>query len=667
MAESKIFTALLKLSARLDGSFRSSIQSAERQLQHLDNITKKIGHGSGSSFNLMARNAEHSFNRIGRGAALMHSKVMEGLRFGLGFGIGDALFSGAERAVGLVGEGSGIAAEREQIAVQMRTILENQKQGDKLQTLLNQMRIYSDSESVFRYNTVAGAASQMLVSKYKPGEVLPEMRKLGELARNDEQLALVADIYSQGKNQGYVTKGLLTRLQKDAKVPIYSALLQAMGKQDNLQSESELFKRLRNPNKNPVGWEYMEKALNILTGPGGALHGHQKEQQQTFGGQLNSVLDRWNDILGGIGGAANKFALPLMNEINKISPVEIQSWFDNLSNGAQKFGGDLAKAFDIEAKTGKLQDIANHIGGIFGKSVQEVGKLFGVFSSGKSTTDTLVAVIDKLDGALAWLDGHMESIANGVKMFVAAWATFKGLGIAAELLNIGKALAIPGLLGAGEGVGVATGAATGAATAPILATLGTLAAGSYLVGKGMYAGQDAEIARNATLAQRSADLAAGGPKQTDAAKQAAMADHWKRLQDVYDHKIPPAPSEPSNWMEKNSAAHDQAGSSTMKSWGDNWNSMWQQLDRSSQQEIQSADKVKTSFDGLSSAVTPTANSFGRVTTAATSVAAALDGLSAKIASWKPPASPAAPGTASTTSFGRAIDDDLHQRLRSSYA
>jgi hypothetical protein len=568
---------------------------------------------------------------------------------------------GAERAAGMVGEGSGIAAEREGIAVQMRTILENQKQGDKLQSLLNQMRVYSDSESIFRYNTVAGAASQMLVSKYKPDQILGEMRKLGELAKGDDQLSLVADIFSQAHNQGYVTKGLLTRLQKDAKVPIYSAILEALGKKDNLANESALFKQLRNPTKNPVPVEYLEKDLNILTGPGGALFGHQKEQQQTFAGQLNSLKDRWADVMSGMGGAWNKMALPIMKEVNQISPLAIQKWFDGLTESASKFGVDLAKAFDIEGKAGKLQEIGDRLGSIWGRSVQEVGKLFGVFSN--STTQTTVEILNKIDAGLGWIDTHMTSITTAVKAFVGAWAGLKVLGIAAEVANIGKALSVPALLGGGEAAAGAavTGVGASLVSPAVFGAAGAAALG-YTAYKAFPVTNDAQMRQDILLSRQSANLSKGGPMQSAADQEKAYRDHWSRRDSFH-------------YGEDLGKQNESEGRMLLKWFGDNhnqnekegnawWSGIWDTLKQSSDKEIQAVDKTTLSFDTLHGAVEPTAGSFNRVATAAASVAGALDSLTAKIASWKPPqASPGITRSGNT----RILDDMMHDSLRRSYA
>jgi hypothetical protein len=203
MADSKIFTALLKLSAKLDGSFKASINKAAQSLERLDRLANKMGHSGSDGFNKMGNSASRAFSRIEHGADRAHSKIkslFDGLGFGLGFGAGSALFGAVERAAGMIGEGSNIAAERQGIRTQLHTVLSNQGRGDFTALLDSQMRTYSDMESLFRYNTVAGSAAQMLVSKYKPEQILPEMRKLGELAATDDQFKLVTDIFSQGQN-----------------------------------------------------------------------------------------------------------------------------------------------------------------------------------------------------------------------------------------------------------------------------------------------------------------------------------------------------------------------------------------------------------------------------------------------------------------------------------
>lgn len=343
MSDLKVFATKVLFGGSLESSFNSAVNNVQRGFKGIEQSARAMSSSSGGFFSNLSKSARTNFAAI-ESTAKRTKSTLDGLFGRVGFG-GVLVGGGAAyEGFNLIKQGMGIAAERETVATQLHTVLGNQGRADFLQPLIKQLRTYSDMESVFHYLPVADAASQMLVSKYKPEKILPEMRKLGELAKDDDTLKLVADIYSQGNNMGYVTKGLLTRLQKDAKVPIYSALLQAMGKQDTLPNESALFKRLRSPQKDPVPWAMMEKALDILTGEGGALHGHQMAQLQTFQGQASSFDDRIKDVMGGAGGLANVFSMPILKAFNMISPTQIQEVFDRWKGAAQSAGETTVKS-----------------------------------------------------------------------------------------------------------------------------------------------------------------------------------------------------------------------------------------------------------------------------------------------------------------------------------
>jgi len=280
--------------------------------------------------------------------------------------------------------------------------------------------MYADMESVFHYKPVADAAAQMLVSGYKEKAILPEMRKLGEISRDDETLKLVAQIFSQGHQRGYITKADLNRLAADAKVPIFPALLKAMGAGDTRQSRIALFKRLRTPSKDPVDWKFMEGALNILTGPGGALHGHQMEQLMTFAGQKSSFDERIKDAEEGLVRIFNKFVYPWMRMINKISPTTILGWFSQIEPKVLRFGDELRNAFQILVDQGQFQEVGTTLSDIFSKIGSERGSVFGV--KGASAADTITKAFGKINDVLHFINLHFKDNALWTKFVLVSLA-----------------------------------------------------------------------------------------------------------------------------------------------------------------------------------------------------------------------------------------------------
>jgi hypothetical protein len=360
----------------------------------------------------------------------------------------------------------------------VHTLLRNKGEENKTDALLMQMRTYADQESVFQYLPVAGVAAQMLVSKYKTEDILPEMRKIGELARDDETLKLVGDITAQVHQRGYITKMDLTRMQKDAKVPIYEYLLKAMGQEDTLPNEIALFKRLRTPAKNPVSAEYFEKAESMMAA--GPFKGHQIEQLMTFQGQFNSVLDRTKDVMEGVGTTWNKFVYPLMRLVNQIKPAQILGFFSQAVPKAAQLGEAIKTAFTELGNTGRLQEAGTTLGDIFSKIGTELNRVFGV--SGSTLVQKITSAFDRLNDALHWVNTHFHGIALWTKRVIETFLALKAAQIAlipvtfvSALANVASALV--GIRGAAFGAAAGMkglAAAEGTANAAGLGLAGTL-------------------------------------------------------------------------------------------------------------------------------------------------------------------------------------------------
>jgi hypothetical protein len=585
---SAIFSSWLKLGTKLDGSFGATVGKAEQRIKRLEETSNKFGNSN--AFTKWESSANRAFGKVESRAERAHRKI-SGLFTGLGAKVAGIVtaFGGAWGAFEAIKHGSEISGERESIATQLKTLLENQNKGEYLQTLINQMRTYSDMESVFRYNTVANAAGQLLASKFKPEQILAQMRTMGELARDDETLKQVSDINAGVMNRGYVTKGDLNRMQQDAKVPIYSALLKAMGREDNRENEIALFKQLRTPSKNPVDAKYFFAAEKALAE--GQFKGHQMAQLETFKGQLSSLKDRADDVFKGVGDSFNSFAWPVMHEINKISPVQIQSWFDRATKTARRFGTEIASAFDVEAKAGKLQEIASHFSSIFSQATTNVAKLIGVFGAGDSTFETTEKIIEKFNDALAWVDKHAKTIFNTFVMLqglslaakVAEWTTaFAGLaGAMGKIPVLGKAFgAVPGFeRAAAAEAALPTAEALGEASIinPVTLGLGVAGGAAWTTWKGLHA-NDTEMSKDAILAQRSAQAtetasrwqAGIKPGQSAETNKAYGFSASKESVDAHEARVDAARASADKWW--SDAGKSVQGS--MQAVGDRWNQLF---------------------------------------------------------------------------------------------
>lgn len=513
MAERTLYELLIELQGSADPSLAAAFSKAQAQLRALDAAAKGVNTAlkgmasqSGASSRTMISHANQIVSAWKKAGASIKNAIpgmglMRGLAHYSGIGAVVGGIGGSIELSNLIKESSKIAAERETLTTQVHTLLANQGKGGQTKDFLMSMRRYADKESVFQYMPVANTAASMLAFGYQMKDILPEMRKIGELAKDDKTLELVGNIAGQAHSRGYITKQDLNRITQDAQVAIYPALLKAMGETDTLQNRVALFKRLRTPSKDPVSNEYLEKAFAILGGPGGSMFGHQIAQLLTFQGQFNSLLDRGKDAMEGIGTTANKFFYPLMRMMNQMDPGTILGFFDKLEPKAAKLGHDIAQSLTDLSRTGQFQRMGNTLQEIFTKAGKAFAEMFGI--KGGNTIDTITAAFGKMNEALDFLNKNFDALVIHGKAFFDVWVVAKVLGVALGVANainimrdafIGLRLAQAGasVTGAADGAtGVGLGGAAALAGLPLAgAVTAKVLADKYGLGKYYGGGSD---------------------------------------------------------------------------------------------------------------------------------------------------------------------------------
>jgi Tape measure protein len=402
MADSKIFTALLKLSAKLDGSFKSSIQKAAQSLEKLDSISKKMGHGATGGLNAMARAADRSFGHMERSASRASHRIggmFEGLKFGFGFGAGSMLFHGAEEAGGglfhLIKNAVGAAGQQQLDLTSLTTLL---KSNQKAQDAYDWAFKYS-AGSHFRMDDVINMQRQMIARGFDMNQVQKVLPQIGDVAsglgiKNPNDLSLgFLEAYSGG-NANLRELNMMTMHG----VPILKTLEAMLGK------DAESVKKMIT--KRQVSWDMIETGLTKLTGPGGLFNKATANTASTYQGRLSTVQDY------GLG-VERAFGRPMMAEITKIlgklidggTLGKLYDWTEAFSSGPMQSAFEkMNQAFQQAADAGKFKelwavvsDIGNKIGG---KLSRMFGGNFAFFNA-----------LDRLIGGLKWIDSHGSQIA----------------------------------------------------------------------------------------------------------------------------------------------------------------------------------------------------------------------------------------------------------------
>jgi hypothetical protein len=375
MAESKVFTALLKLSAKLDSSFSASMRKAVAEMDALDKKTAAIG--KGDHFGKLANNAQKSFEKVGHSSERMADRVKESLlRIGE-FATGGLLADGIE---GLIekfkefGKGSfEVRADREVLQNQLHAVLNSQGTG-YLQSGIDMMiRRFSDNEAAVKFEPAMEMVSQLLAAA--PGrfkDVASIHEKLGQIAdlsKDEATFKLAGQAYTRMLAEGRVDATHLREISVDTGFPIRQYMAQALHMSNEQLSEALKKHKLTGEQQLAA----LDEGLRLVTSQGGPAYGHAGAQMTGLKGIANRFEERWRDFEESFGRGIEEFISPLSERILKaIGPAELTHVFDGINVGLHRFGLALGDLWDKLRDNGafeRLGALSKHIGDLLNQKL----------------------------------------------------------------------------------------------------------------------------------------------------------------------------------------------------------------------------------------------------------------------------------------------------------
>lgn len=195
--------------------------------------------------------------------------------------------------VGLGVAGVKSAATFEQSRIAFETMLGSAERAQKLMMDISQFA----KETPFELQELIRGSKQLIAYGFAQEELLPTMRKLGDLASGlgvpFEQLALA---YGQVRVKGHLM-GQETLQFTNAGVPIIKTLAKTLGK-----TTDEIYKMQE---AGQIGFGDVEKAMNSLTGTGSQFGGMMEKQSKTFNGVVSNIKDGFGQFLRTMVGITN--------------------------------------------------------------------------------------------------------------------------------------------------------------------------------------------------------------------------------------------------------------------------------------------------------------------------------------------------------------------------
>ena len=262
-----------------------------------------------------------------------------------GVAVAGKLVAGAALAAGTAIAGAGIlgvksAGDFEQSRVAFEVMLGS---ADKARKLMADIATFA-KETPFELPEVVTGAKQLLAFGVAQENILPTMRRLGDIAAGvGVPVGQLTNVFGQVKVAGRLMGQDLLQFT-NAGVPMIEALAKTMGK------PQEEIKKLVEQGK--VGFPEVEAAIASLTDNGGKFGGMMEKQSKTFGGVVSNIKDGFGQILrsavgisssgditeGGIfdrvKDAAEK-ALPVIQKIAENAGPAVMKGFEMAGKGIQ--------------------------------------------------------------------------------------------------------------------------------------------------------------------------------------------------------------------------------------------------------------------------------------------------------------------------------------------
>lgn len=204
------------------------------------------------------------------------------------------------------------AGDYEQSRIAFETMLGS---ADKARGLMTEIAEFAKS-TPFELPEVVAGTKQLLAFGFEQQQLLPTMKKLGDLASGlGVPVGQLTNVFGQVKVAGRLMGQDLLQFT-NAGVPMIEALATTMK-----QPQSEIKKLVE---QGKIGFPEVETALNHLTGEGSKFGGMMEKQSQSFNGVVSNIKDGFGQMLRSAVG------------ISPAGDIVAGGVFDRIKNAAQE-------------------------------------------------------------------------------------------------------------------------------------------------------------------------------------------------------------------------------------------------------------------------------------------------------------------------------------------
>lgn len=197
----------------------------------------------------------------------------------------------AQTFAGMVKEIASVRGEFQQLEIAFETMLKNKQLSDKLMAEVVQFA----AKTPFDLKGVAAGAKQLLAYGTEVKDIIPTMRRLGDVASGlSIPFGDLVYLYGTSATQGRImTKDLMQFANRG--IPIIDELGKILG-----VSKSRV---LELTSEGAIGFEHLQTVIQNLTNETGMFGGMMEKQSKTITGLVSNLGDAWDQMLNNIGKA----------------------------------------------------------------------------------------------------------------------------------------------------------------------------------------------------------------------------------------------------------------------------------------------------------------------------------------------------------------------------
>lgn len=471
MAESRTFEASLKLLAKLDGSFQRSIKQAEGMMKSLEKQAQME-----KGFSRMESNSKRSFGRVsehGKSAAKeigeSFKRVMEttGGVF-LGEKLREAFDKAGDMAKEFISSSFEVRATREVLQNQQQAAFRSldTKPGYSLNSKEMDTWIRNqEGQTTPRTYREQMEATNLLATtgKFKSTSSLEHMvSMLADTSKDSESYALAARAISRMFAGGKLDFRHVGEFAADTGYNLSDPLMQVTG----AKTQADLEKMIKKAG-GAKSLEWLQKAMEILTGKGGAAYEH--AAQQLIG--LNGIMSKWTGHLEDLKESFGKnvlepFLQPISDELGTfLTSGSLTHAFDSFESKFSEIGKTFASTLADLTKGDKLKTL-EAMGTSFENFFKRVTGWGGTRNTGagkgvrKTPAMQYADRIERFEIAITnsmnFITTNWETVKNSMIALAGIWAGSKVLtgaaAIKAAIAEIAGFKGAPGTLGSIPGV-----------------------------------------------------------------------------------------------------------------------------------------------------------------------------------------------------------------------